>query len=70
MPRPRKIDNPHPWCIHNGRYGFSKDKDGWWVCGECRKPSIHTMNECDTCGKKYRAYKQNLKFAVTCPQCD
>lgn len=61
-----------PWCTCGKQHkvGYSKDPDGWWVCAHCRKPSKLTLNQCDVCDLYYRAYKQSLKIAVTCPDCE
>lgn len=58
------------WCTCGKYKSYGEDPDGWWVCTLCRKPSLLTCNQCDTCDRTFRAYKQGLKIAVTCPSCE
>lgn len=50
--------------------GDIKTRNGWWVCSRCKKPSLQCLNDCDTCGKKFKGIRPGLKFAYTCPECE
>ena len=66
----RQLNSNAPWCTCTTRKnGWTLD-GVWWVCGNCRKPSQANMNECDTCGKKFKGFKPNLPFAYTCEDCE
>lgn len=49
--------------------GLATDK-GWWVCSNCLKPTIQTLNDCDTCERKFKGIRPGIKVAYTCPDCD
>lgn len=62
-----------PWCECTGgkkKAGFTKATDGWWVCAQCMKPTILTLNDCDICDCKFRGVRQFLKIAYTCEDCE
>lgn len=42
----------------------------WWLCTKCHKPSVHALNQCDTCNKLFKGVRPNIKFAYTCPECE
>lgn len=74
MPRRPAIieDKTKPYCTCGKQYktGYTKAADGWWVCANCLKPAFLTMNECDTCDKKFRGVGSHIKIAYTCPNCE
>ena len=67
----RKPSETVPWCDCHKRHvvGFTKATDGWWVCANCYKPAILTLNECDSCPALFRGIP-NCKLAYTCPVCE
>lgn len=44
--------------------------NGWWVCSNCRLPSLHALNDCESCGKKFKGIRPGIKFAYPCPECE
>lgn len=50
--------------------GTLETNDGWWIHSGCGKPSKAALNECDTCGRKFKGIKPGIKFAYTGPCCD
>ena len=77
-------DDPH--CICGPKFNSWKAEDstnakgvlpngmpgnnGWWICSNCGLPSLHAMNECDVCERKFKGLRPGIKIAYTCPECE
>lgn len=69
----QQVGSNSAWCDcgKNGKVGFTNKGQGkYWVCANCLKPTIAWLNDCDTCGRKFKGGVPHAPFAFTCPDCE
>lgn len=79
----RGVNDPHcncgpkfnSWYAENEskrgpKIGTLETNNGWWVCSNCGLPSLHALNDCEDCGRKFKGIRPGIKFAYACPDCD